>query len=117
VRLGDGASTTTAGSDGRVPIAFAAFPEPVSGTVALQTPASRAAPRAKAPAVMKLGSKRFRAAKGRRVVVRVTLPRRGRALLKRRRTLRVTATVTVRDESGNRTVRRFALKIRAAKRR
>lgn len=114
---------------GTVGIALGSFSEPVRGVVALQTTARGRASaaargrrrgsrrRARRARPIRLGSKSFRAAAGRRVVVKVTLTRAARALLRRSRTIAATAVVTVRDALGNATVVRLAIKLRAPARR
>jgi probable HAF family extracellular repeat protein len=115
---------------GTVGVALGPFSEPVSGVVALQTAArgraSAAAARgrrrgrrgrARRARPIALGSKSFRAAAGRRVVVTIRLTRAARALLRRGGTIAATAVVTVRDALGNATVVRYALKLRAPRRR
>ncbi len=117
--------SATASRAGVVSFALGPFSEPVSGVVALQTAvrgarASAAARgrrrgRARRARPVALGSRSFRAAAGRGVVVAIRLTRAARALL-RRGPISALAVVTVRDALGNETVVRYALKIRAARR-
>lgn len=113
--------TATASRAGVVSFALGPFAEPVSGVVALQTAvrgasaSGRRRGRARRARPVALGSRSFRAAAGRRVVVAIRLTRAARALL-RRGPISALAVVTVRDAAGHATVVRYALKIRAARR-
>jgi PKD domain len=66
---------------------------------------------------LKLPAKRFRAAKGKRVVIRTRLPRKGRQALRRRRQLRMRARIVLRDSVGNASRRTFAFTLKAPRRR
>ena len=128
VRVPRSNRSATASRAGVVSFALGPFGEPVSGVVALQTVArgrasaaaargrGRRRGRARRARPIALGSKSFRAAAGRRVVVAIRLTRAARALL-RRGPISALAVVTVRDALGNATVVRYALKVRAASRR
>ncbi len=126
VRVPRTSRTATASSAGVVSFGLGPFSEPVSGVLALQAAArgrasvaaarGRRRGRARRARAVALGSQSFRAAAGRRVVVAIRLTRAARALL-RRGTISALATLTVRDAAGNATVVRYAVKIRAPRRR
>ena len=127
VRVPRTSRSATASGAGVASFALGPFSEPVSGVLALSATvrgrASAAAARGRArrgrarrARPVALGSQSFRAAAGRRVVVAVRLTRAARALL-RRGTISALATLTVRDALGNATVVRYAVKIRAPRRR
>ena len=100
----------SATSSGVVSFRLGPFAEPVKGTVSLTT-AGKALAAAKAQA---LGSKAFTAAKGKQVTVKVKLSKTGKALVKKRKTVKATVTVTVRDAAGNKTVKRLSVTVKAA---
>jgi hypothetical protein len=90
------------------------FEEDVSGSVAFTAGPGAGGRAAVAAARLRLGTKSFRAPRGRRVVVRVKLPRRALAQLRRRRRLTATAAITARDTAGNiaRSSYRFSIRLR-----
>jgi probable HAF family extracellular repeat protein len=126
VRVPRTSRSATASRAGVVSFALGPFSEPVSGVLVLQTAASgrasaaaargRGRGRARTARPVALGSRSFRAAAGRRVVVAVGLTRAAKALL-RRGPISALAVLTVRDALGNATVVRYAVKIKAPGRR
>ncbi len=63
----------------------------------------------------KLGSARFSAAKDQSVVVRIKLSKKAKKALKKRKKLKVTASIAVQDAAGNVSVRVFKFTLKAAK--
>lgn len=126
VRVPRSSRSATASRAGVVSFALGPFSEPVSGILVLQTAArgrasaaaarGRRGGRARRARPVALGSRSFSAAAGRRVVVTIRLTRAAKALL-RRGPISALAVLTVRDALGNATVVRYAVKIRAPRRR
>jgi DNA-binding beta-propeller fold protein YncE len=78
--------------------------------------ARRVRPRPAArPRILNLGSRRFAIAAGRTARVKVRVPRRGAAVIRRRGRLRVRATASAQDQAGNVGVSRKRLTVRPAR--
>lgn len=120
-------TTLPASRGGVVGIALGPFSERVTGSVTLQQAGGAkagASARARARARRKrakrkraavvYGRRSFRAAAGRKVVVKVTLSRAARRLLAQRGRIRAVAVVVARDAAGNATTKRIAVTVRKA---
>ena len=88
-----------------------AFSAPATGTITLQT-AAKVKASAKA-SVLTLGQARFTAKKGKALTVKVKLGKKGRAYLKKKRTVKVVAVVTAKTAAGGTTTKRYTLTIKA----
>lgn len=91
--------------------------EPVSGVLGLRTSgAVRSGPKGRR-SVLALGTRFLRAPTGGRAVARITLSRGALAALRSNRTMKVQATITLRDLAGNSTTRIYRFTLRAPARR
>jgi hypothetical protein len=87
------------------------FAEAVTGTIRFESVAAVVSQNRRKK--LKLPAKRFRAAKGKRLVIRTRLPKKGRQALGRRKQLRMRARIVLRDSVGNASERIFAFTLKA----
>ena len=107
--------TLTATSAGVVPFRLGGMLEDTTGIISLKTARKvQAAAKAK---LLALGTRSFQALKGQKPIVRIKLNARAKRTLKKRKKLKVQATITLRDAASNETIKtyRFTLKTPKAK--
>jgi hypothetical protein len=97
-------------SGGRVTFRCGSFDEPVAGTLVLRT-ATKVRYKGK-KRVITLGSKRFAAPVGRRMVMKIKLSKQGMRALRKLGRLRVIATITGRDLANNATVKKSTITLK-----
>jgi hypothetical protein len=119
VALGTSSISVTAGGVAKVPLDNG-NPFQVGGAITLDAAVggtAAARKRKRRSRRVKLGSKSFSLAAGKRTVVKVRISRKGMAALRRRRGLRARATVVAKDPSGNKRTVKRNLKLKLAKKR